>query len=225
MTLLPAPPQIIRTITRAVPEVIPLLSEQGRAALKAADIADINAGYHDAISEALISYFDGGSLAGSRNGFKRAATEAFGEAFEAGWLEGGGELPFDGEALSWFNARLEQEFSFIEGLFDEAKELKKDKEFDYFAWATSKADSYTNTLASVYNQAALMVGNNRMVTWQLGATEKHCKDCAKLDGQSHKISWFMDRNYIPHTPGASMECGGYNCDCRLIDKNGDEITT
>ena len=218
------PVEVIRAAVRQHPEVLPLLNAETRGLLKAADIGDINAGYHDAISEALISYFDGGSLAASRNAFKRAATEAFGDAFEAGWLEGGGELPFDGEALSWFNARLEQEMGFIEGLFQEAKELKKDPDADYFAWATSHADSYTRTLASVYNQAALMVGNNRVVQWVLGNTEKHCKDCAKLDGQRHKISWFMDRNFIPRTPGASMECQGYNCDCKIIDRNGDEIT-
>ena len=217
-------PQIIHAIAKAVPAVLPLLSVQAREAIKAADIGAINAFYHDAISEVLISYFDGGSLAASRNAFKRAATEAFGEAFEAGWVEGGGELPFDGEALTWFNERLAQEMVFIEGLFQEAKELKKDPEFDYFAWATSHADSYTRTLASIYNHAALIVGNNRVVEWRLGATEKHCRDCAKLDGQRHKISWFMDRNYIPHTPGSSTECQGYNCDCKLIDRNGDEIT-
>lgn len=217
-------PQIIKTVVRAVPAVVPYLSPEAREALKAADLGAISTTYHDAVFDALMSYFGGGSLIASRNAFKRAATEAFGAAFEAGWVEGGGDLPFDGEALTWFNARLDQEISFIEQLFDEVRDLKKDPEFDYLEFSASKADSYANTLAGVYNQAALMVGNNRMVTWVLGNTEKHCKTCSKLDGQSHRISWFMDRGYIPHTPGASMDCGGYNCDCRLVDKNGDEIT-
>ena len=216
--------QIISAVAKAVPDVLPHLSASAREALKAADLAAINATYHDAVFDALMTYFSGGSVTAPRNAFMRATTEAFGAAFEAGWLDGGGELPFDGEALTWFNARLEQEFRFIEGLFEEVKELRKDPDFDFLSFSASKADSYTNTLAGIHNHAALVVGNNRMVTWHLGATEKHCKTCAKLDGQRHKISWFMDRNYIPHTPGAGMDCGGYNCDCRLVDKDGNEIT-
>lgn len=217
-------PRIIHAIARAVPEVLPLLSAQAREAVKAADIADINAGYHDAISEALISYFDGGSLVASRNGFKRAATESFGEAFEAGWVEGGGELPFDGEALAWFNARLEQEMGFIEGLFEEAKQLKRDPDFDYFAWANSHADSYTRTLREVYNQASVMVRENIMVTFRLGSTEKHCKSCLRLNGQRHKLSWFVRHDSVPPS-GGNLECSaGGHCDCKLEADNGVVIT-
>lgn len=56
---------------------------------------------------------------------------------------------------------------------------------------------------------------NEMVTWHLGSTREHCKDCRRLNGQKHRRKWFAERNYFPQMPGAAMECGGYNCLCEL----------
>lgn len=219
------PLRILRTVVAQYPAVRPHLSRRSRLLVSMkGDISGINAGYHDAITEAIISFFDGGSLVSSRNALRRAAVEAFGESFEAGWVEGGGELPFDGDALEWFNERVEQEMGFIGGLFDEAKELKKDKDFDYFAWATARADGYTNALAAVYNAAKLLADERQMLTWNLGETEVHCLTCAKLEGQRHRASWYLSRNYIPRQPGAGLECGGYNCDCYLTNDKDEEVT-
>lgn len=222
--------EILRAVVKAVPDVKPHLSIKAllllhRDGVKASgDVAEIGAAYHDAITEALISYFEGGSVTGPRNQFKRAMVEAFGSTFDLAWTDAGGEMPPEPEALSWLNARVEEEFANIESLFDDAKELRKVEDFDFFAYATARADGYTRTLSSIYTQGAALVKDNVMVTWHLGATEKHCKTCAKLDGQRHKIKWFIDRGYIPKQPGASMDCGGYNCDCTLTDDKGNEFT-
>ena len=213
--------QIIHAVTKAIPEIRSHLSPE---ALKAADLGAINAAYHDAITQAVIDYFEGGGVAASRNEFKRATTEAFGEAFEAGWIDGGGELPFDGEALSWFNARLEQEFGFIEALFEEMKELRKDKEFDYFAWASARADGYTRTLTEVHNEAQVRVRDNVMVTFDGDDGKESCKDCKKLKGQRHKLSWFVSRGFVP-PHGANLECApGGHCEHYLRTDKGEIIT-
>ena len=189
-------------------------------ALKATgDLAAINAAYHDAITESLITYFEGGSLAASKNSFKRAMIEAFGGAWDAGW-DGN---PPTGEALEWFNARTQQELAFIDGLYVQAKELRKDPEADTFAWATARADGYTGTVSSVHNAARMWAKGGQMLTWHLGATEEHCETCAELDGKTHRASWYISRDYIPRKPGAAMLCGGYYCDCDLKDKNGNSI--
>jgi hypothetical protein len=192
-----------------------------KSALKATgDLAAINAVYHDAITESLVSYFEGGSLAKSKNSFKRAMIEAFGGAWDAGW-DGN---PPTGDALEWFNARTQQEIAFIDGLYVQAKELRKDPEADTFAWATARADGYTATVSSVHNAARMWAKGGQMLTWHLGNTEKHCETCAELDGKSHRASWYISRDYIPRKPGAAMLCGGYYCDCSLTDKNGKDIT-
>jgi hypothetical protein len=195
------------------------------ATKQAGDIASINADYHDAITEILTGYFEnGGSITSPRNEFKRAMSDAFVNAFEAGWVDGGQELPLDDEALEWLAARQSEEFGFIDSLFQEAKELRREEEFDYFSWITARADRYTSTVLSVYNSAVMLAGKKVMGTWRLGNTEKHCKDCLKLDGQRHKLSWFLGRGYVPRKPGSATECGGYNCDCSIEDDDGNELT-
>lgn len=49
--------------------------------------------------------------------------------------------------------------------------------------------------------------------WRLGATEKHCRDCARLNGQVHTASEWARAGIRPQS--ADLECGGWRCDCRL----------
>lgn len=49
--------------------------------------------------------------------------------------------------------------------------------------------------------------------WRLGATERHCRDCAYLDGQIKTASEWAAAGIAPQSP--DLECGGWNCDCRL----------
>lgn len=188
------------------------------------DIPGITAIYSDAIIQAIVAYFDGGSLVSSRNKFKRAMVDAFSEAFDLGWIDGGQKFPLDEEAADWLAARTDEEFGYIDGLFDGARELKKEKDFDYFEWAQVRATGYTSTVQAIYNAGRLFAEKNKMLTWHLGETEQHCDTCASLDGTRHRASWYLKKNYIPRKPGAAMECGGYNCDCSLTDDSGKEVT-
>lgn len=225
------PVQVIRAVVSQHPGVVPLLSEEARgllryykSSLKAADLSDINATYHDVIIESLIAYFEGGSVGASRQDFKQATIQAFSDAFDAGWVDAGAELPVDDEALDWIEARITEEFGYIEELFEEAKELRRDKEFDWFSWATARADGYTRTLTELHNQAQVMVRDNVMVTFRLGSTEKHCRSCLKLNGQRHKLSWFVSHGYLPPY-GENLECSaGGHCDCTLETDKGEIIT-
>lgn len=188
------------------------------------DMATINAAYHDAITRTLLAYFE--SARGNKNQreFKNAMIDAFSSSFSLGWTNGGQPLPFSAEATEWLSARIAQEAGYIDGLFANAKQLRKEPDFDYFSWITERADGYTRTLQAIYNAGRMFAMKNKMLSWSLGATEKHCPTCEKLDGQRHRASWYISRNYIPRQPGASMRCGGYNCDCKLSDDEGNEIT-
>lgn len=64
---------------------------------------------------------------------------------------------------------------------------------------------------------------NRMVTWIYGDTD-HCRTCERLNGKRHRLSWFTSREYIPQEPGSgSLECGGWRCQCVLVDDDGDQV--
>ncbi|MCP4263652.1 MAG: hypothetical protein GY774_40015 [Planctomycetes bacterium] len=181
--------------------------------------------YHDEITQALINYLEkGGSVASHKNAFKRGMVYAFGEAFELGWLDAGREIPFDSNAQAWLNARMEAELAHIDSVFVQAKELRKD-DGDFFQWVTARADGYTSSVRAVYNAASMFAMKGKLLTWHLGETEEHCPTCEEvLNGTRHRASWYIARNYIPRQPGAGMDCGGYNCDCKLTDQKGNEVT-
>ena len=187
------------------------------------NLSAVNKAYHDAITSSLTTYFEGGSTS-TKNAFRRAMVEAFGEAVDLGWKDGGQEPPLDDELLDWFNARVNAEQGFIDELFQQARQLRKEADFDYFTWITSRADTYTQAVASVYNAAVMFAQKNKMLVWHLGKTEKHCDTCLSLDGGRHKASWYIARDYIPRKPGAAMDCAGYNCDCSLTDDTGKAVT-
>ena len=49
--------------------------------------------------------------------------------------------------------------------------------------------------------------------WRLGNTREHCADCLRLDGQVHTADEWRRAAIRPQSP--NLECGGWNCDCRL----------
>jgi hypothetical protein len=177
---------------------------------EAGDLDAINARYHDVITAALLTYIEGGSITGPRNQFKKATVEAFGAAFDTGWLAGGGEGVPDRDALAWFNARVEVELGYVDMLFQQAKELQSEEEFAALEWVSEKADSYTNTLKEIYNNAKLRATTDIMVTFDGDDGVEPCDTCQKLKGKRHKISWFVKRNYIPpHGSGLDCAKGGH----------------
>lgn len=186
--------------------------------------------YGAAIEDAILDYFIGSdAVTAYRNAMSRAMSDAFLSAFELAYIDGGAELPLDDDALEWLASRQEQELGYIRELFVSLKELKAQyragdvKTADIKAEMVRRRDGYLATLDAVYNAGLMYAKKNEMLTWQYGDTE-HCETCLKLNGKAHKAAWYLARDYIPGKPGAAMDCGGYRCKCRLLDKDGKEIT-
>ena len=198
-----------------------LLNPYKRNGMKATSSDD----YQETIRDILTEYFEeGGTVSSYKSQFKRAMVEAFGEQFDTGWQDGGQDLPADEDALSWFNERVNQEFGFIDMLFQEAKELRKEEEFNYEQWVDLHSSNYANTLKEVYNEAKLRAMNDIMVTFDGDDGEESCETCTSLKGVRHKISWFVKRNYVPPF-GIGLQCGrGGHCQHKLYDDEGNEVT-
>lgn len=79
----------------------------------------------------------------------------------------------------------------------------------------NRIDLWTRSVEAAGAAGLASAKANEMVTWKLGSTEEHCKTCNRLNGQRHRRQWFASRNYFPRTPGADLECGGFNCRCTL----------
>ena len=199
-------------------------------AVKAAgDLASIYAAYHDAITGALTDYFEGGSMAGPKNAFKRAAVENLGAAFDLGWSDGGGELPADGDALDWFNARIQQETGFIDQLFENAKALRKEEGADTFGWTNEHADQYTMTVSDIYNMGKMFASKNKMLTFtgEDGRPDNICQrtngTCVKLKGQRHRASWWIAHDLVPYRGNPNYDCGAWECRHYLEDDDGNKF--
>jgi hypothetical protein len=222
---LPSPVQVITLILRAIPAVIEHLSEDTIKAIKAAGYDGIRTVMRSAVFGSVFGYLSGSGSAGSfQDRMALAVSRAYIETAEAAWVEGGAELPLDDETAAWARGQLDAQLDYVDELFETLKELRKAGDFDAGEVANARADGYASALDGFYNEAVLRGSKNKVVYWQLGETEKHCKDCASLSGKGHKINWFIERDYIPRKNGAAMECGGYNCDCSLVDKDGNEVT-
>ncbi len=184
------------------------------------DWSSIIGTYHDAITEALIEYFESDStVTALQNVFKRAVLTAFNDVFDLGWTDGGSELPLDEDAVTWIENRINTEFGFVIELFQQAKQLRGEKDFDYFSWASEKADGYSQTLNIIYNNAVVMSGKNIMLTFDGDDGAESCTDCQKYKDKRHKASWWISHNAVP--PNRDFICHGYNCQHILVDDNGE----
>lgn len=189
-----------------------------------------NAAYRDTITQAMLDYFEGGNVTAPRNAFKRGIVDAFGAAADNGWQDGGQELPLDADALEWFNARVEAEFGHVDMLFAQIKELRKDKDFDFFSWVTQKADGYLATLKDIYNMAKLYASGNKMLTFagEDGSEDAICQanngTCVRLKGQRHRASWWLARDLVPYRGNPNYDCGAWNCQHYLEDDEGNKFT-
>ena len=213
-----------------VPLDLQLRARRFGAVKATGDMAAIRMQYHDAITQALIGYFEGGTIAAPKNEFRRAALMYLGDAFDLGWTDGGGSLPLDEDAVAWLDARINTEFGFIAQLFEQAKELRKDTEADTFAWSSSKADSYTATLDALSNAGKLRAAANKMLTFdgEDGDPNHICQSingtCVRLKGQRHKASWWIAHNLVPYRGNPNYDCGAWECQHYLADDSGKRFT-
>ncbi len=78
-----------------------------------------------------------------------------------------------------------------------------------------RAEMWANkTLTQFFNAGRISSDRNAMYEWLLGQTEKHCPDCARLNGQVHRFKDWYSRDWLPQSD--RLDCGGFRCDCKLM---------
>lgn len=177
-----------------------------------------------AVYDAVFEFLGGKYIPTTANVMATAIGKAYIETSDIAYVDGGGDLPLDDDTQSAAKTLLNEQIAYVDSLFDTLKQLRKDGDFDPTAVAFEKAKNYTSALDGFYNTIKMMGAGNKMLTWVLGNTEKHCKDCSNLDGQRHRASWYNARGYTPRRPGSNTACGGFRCDCRLVTDDGEEFT-
>lgn len=177
-----------------------------------------------AVYDSIYDYLNSSSNVTSfRESMVMAVSQAYLSTSEIAYEDGGGSLPLDDDTASQAQADLQAQLGFVDSLFVSLKALRKEGEFDANSEAADTADRWSSALDGFYNAIKLAGAGNKMLTWRLGSTEKHCDTCLSLDGQRHRASWFIARNYIPRKPGSSTNCGGFHCDCGAEDDDGEDF--
>lgn len=192
---------------------------------QAGDYSAIRDDLWTSIYDAIEGYLSSSSpITSYKNQMVTAVSKAYLDTVDTAYQDGGGSLPIDEDTASWARGELQAQLGYVDSLFETLKQLRKEDDLDAQIEASDTTDKWTSALDGFYNSVKLAAANNKMLTWNLGSAEKHCKTCLKLDGQRHKASWFFSRGYTPRRPGSNTDCGGYHCDCSLTDDDGEEFS-
>lgn len=198
-------------------------------------VADLVRGYVDDITRDFQDALDGDLLTSEcrrrhRAYIKRDAEAVFIEGLKAGGVP---EAELDAEDLAVIAAWVAAQQGYVNGLWDAVDKLADDfqrgliKQPEFVA---QRRDLYTRI--GLWGQSLRDLGSagkasalaNMMVTWRLGATEKHCRTCARLNGKRKRLKWFTSRGYYPQQNGSeTLECGGWRCECTLRDDKGKQV--
>jgi hypothetical protein len=221
---LPSPSLIVRAVVSAFPQIRPHLSP---AALKAAGGYDgIRYLMSAAVFDAVEGYLSGGgNITTYKAAMATAVAQAYVEAADAGYEEGGGELPLDADTAAWARAQLDAQLAYVDGLFETLKDLRKEDDVDASGEAERRADGWARSLDAFY-AGALMRGSEN-ITLEFGGSDgkESCKDCQRMMGKRHKISYILAHNLMPAPGNDTFECKGYECNHYWFNpKTGERFT-
>jgi hypothetical protein len=218
------PLQIITAIVRAVPGLAPLVNAQMLAALKASgDYTSIRAEMSGEIHDAVYDYLTGsGNVTAYRSAMALAVSAAYIAAADAGYQEGGGELPLDSDTAAWARGQLDAQLGFIDQLFESLRDLRKEGDVNATAEALARANGYASSLDQLYSEAATRGAKNKMLTFVGSDGKESCKDCKRMKGQRHRASWWIEHDMVPGS--SAYECGGWQCEHYLETDDGERFT-
>lgn len=172
---------------------------------------DFEADVSDAISAAR-----SGSIDRRRFGIvMRAHLAKYGrKAFADGLEEGGILEPPDAEDLNTITGMVADQSRYVTDL---GSVIYSAGITD--AQAVEKATLWWNKSMSPFYQAGIASADkNGLYEWTLGATEQHCKDCLRLNGQKHRMKDWIGSGWQPQAD--HLECKGFHCDCKLVKSSG-----
>ena len=192
---------------------------------EAGDYYSIRSKYKYEIKNAILEYLisDSTNIAKPKNQMKQAMVEAFGNAFDSGYVDGGGDIrEMNDSDQSWIASKQQTELGFIDQLFERLKELKKEEpDEDNTSEVDDRSEGYANTLDGVYAEGRLRGAKNIMLTFGGDDGQESCPTCSKWKGKRHSASFWIKRSLIPGQPGnQSFKCHGYNCKHILFDDKG-----
>lgn len=196
-----------------------------RAYKGGSDYDSIRTSYWESVYGAVSGYLESTKPSTSyKSAMSQAVAKAFVDAVNAGYVEGGGELPLDEDTNEWLTGWMNSELSNVGSLFVSLALLRKEDDTDPVEEGFRRAEGYANTLDGLFNTAILYGMKNKMLTFSGSDGAESCKDCQNLKGQRHRASWFIAHDSVPPS-GLGLECHpGGRCEHYLEDDDGVQVT-
>jgi len=76
---------------------------------------------------------------------------------------------------------------------------------------------FAKSIMPFYQEGLMSADKNGLYEWVYGDTD-HCDDCARLNGQSHRLSGWLKSGFMPQ--GEALACKGFRCACALVKTSG-----
>jgi len=103
---------------------------------------------------------------------------------------------------------IESEYEYISDFAAGIEESEK------LAALYSRLDRWTLRYTDILNRAKTMACADEKLEWRLGATEKHCNTCPRLNGKVKRGSqWDRLGIHPQRPPNSCLDCGGWECKC------------
>ena len=211
--------QIIKTVTKRYPEIIPHLKG------KAQWIAFANQEYEGETKtvafylrtmQGLIRSLYNGDIGGEfidimANLISGQLRQAYvNGAADAGLLE----IEITGEMEKELQSFILAEYNYVDRIFRDIVDARIDK--TPIEPLLARAQLWANRWNEVYNAAKhtvmLIFGGKEI--WILGPTEEHCESCMPLAGIVAFATEWEASGFKPQ--GKMLDCGGWNCKCELV---------
>lgn len=156
----------------------------------------------------------------SRSQFNSSLSTVIKGELTTAWSEGAAECQVQADELTEDeikarDAFIKEQQSYVSGFGGDIREvdkLSKGKLQPLF----ERAEMWVNRWNDAKNQGKLLACGNKKMTWLIGPTESHCRDCSKYNGKTYRASAWGDIR--PQSP--NLACHGYRCLCsfQVTDK-------
>lgn len=150
----------------------------------------------------------------ARQSIMATLSETGRDAYLDGKEVSGDERQFDNDdeiqIMKWMNEQSRYVDDFLTEITD--GRVSKDGLDNHIEMWVNKS------IQSAYHEGMFKSGAGKFFMWVYHPTADHCETCRRANGQIHRLKAWRNANVIPQS--SRLQCGGYNCKCRLVPIQG-----
>lgn len=175
--------------------------------------------YSVTLTEPVAAYFNGAATINRVRGvFSRAPKDYARDVYVEGMAEGKMDASeFDDADQAEVDKWLAIQAGALDGLVAAVRDANKATGAERTGAQSgvfNRIGYWVDSLSQLGGLGRARALDGEMVEWELGDTETHCDSCLKASREpAHRMKWWREKEILPGSH--ELECGGWNCDCKL----------